>query len=370
MKNIEELTLKEKIGQMFMVGLLREDANENLNDLIKNEKIGGFIIYKRNYKDYKSMVDFVNNIKEKNQGNKVPLFISIDQEGGRVNRMPDEISNLKSATKISNTKNDELVKESGRIIGSMLRKTGVFMDYAPTLDIKRFGEDHAIGDRCYGENKDDVSKYGIEVMKQMQSQNIIPVIKHFPGHGATQKDSHFKIPRVTQKIDELEQNDMVVFKNAIKQGADAIMVGHLIIKDLDKIHPASLSKKIINKYLLEKYNYNGLIITDDLKMMAIRLRYSMKKAALKAIEAGNDIIMIGLPYNEIKGVIKYITKKVENGKISEERINRSVEKILKIKEKYDINDNKINGFEVDKINAEINHLNEQVERLYTTQLTK
>ncbi len=363
MININELTLEEKIGQMFMVGLQRTDAVQKIDDLINKDKVGGFIIYKRNYKDYKSMIEFVNNIKEKNKQNKVPLFISIDQEGGRVNRMPSEISNIKSATKIANTKNMELVKRSGKIIGNMLRKTGVFMDYAPTLDIKRFNEEHAIGDRCFGENKDDVSKYGIEVMKQMQQEKVIPVIKHFPGHGATQKDSHFKIPKVTQKIQELEQNDMAVFENAIKQGADAIMVGHLIVKDVDKVHPASLSKKIINKYLIEKYNYKGLIITDDLKMMAVRLRYSMKKATFKALEAGNDIVMIGLSYNRIKAVIKYITKKVETGKISEERINRSVEKILKMKEKYNINDNKVEGFEVDKINKEIDFLNKEVEDL-------
>ena len=370
MININDLTLNEKIGQLFMVGLLREDAEQNIDDLIKNKKIGGLIIYKRNYKDYRNMVDFVNNIKMKNQENKIPLLISIDQEGGRVNRMPPEIENLKSATKIAKTQNVEMAKESGRIIGKMLRKTGVNMDYAPTLDIKRFGDEHAIGDRCFGDNKEDVSKYGIEVMKYMQQEKVIPVIKHFPGHGATQKDSHFKIPRITEKIEELEKNDIEVFENAIKQGADAIMVGHLIVKDIDGIHPASLSKKIISKYLIEKNNFKGLIITDDLKMMAIRLRYSMKRAALKAIEAGNDIVMIGLPYNEIKNVIKYITKKVEKGKISEERINRSVEKILKMKEKYDINDSKVEGVEIKKINEKIKELNEKVEQINVKNIIK
>ena len=153
-----------------------------------------------------------------------------------------------------------------------------------------------------------------------------------------------------------------MFENAINNGADAIMVGHLIVKDLDRRYPASLSKKIINDYLIDKYHFNGLIITDDLKMEAIQFRYSMKKAALKAIEAGNDIIMVGLPYKKIKKILKYITKKVEQGKISEERINKSVEKILMMKEKYEVNDNPVEGFVDYKMNDQILKLRGRVDK--------
>ena len=316
MKKINDLTLEEKIGQLFMVGL-EEKTNTEIKNLIKENKIGGVILYEKNYTTYDEMLAYVNSIKKSNNENDIPIFISIDQEGWRVNRMPKEVVNLRSATTISNTKDLKLVEESGKIIGEMLRETGITMDYAPVLDIKRFEDRHAIGDRCYGENKDDVSKYGIAVMEQMQEEKVIPVIKHFPGHGLTKKDSHFFIPKINEKIEVLEKEDMVPFENAIKNGADAIMVGHLIIKDVDKKYPASLSKKVIQKYLVEKYNYKGLIITDDLKMLAIRLHYNMKRAIVKAIEAGNDIIMIGLSYKQVKNIIKYITKKVESGKISE-----------------------------------------------------
>ena len=154
---------------------------------------------------------------------------------------------------------------------------------------------------------------------------------------------------------------MIPFEKAIKENAEAIMVGHLIIKDVDKKYPASLSKKVIQKYLIEKYNYKGLIITDDLKMMAIQLHYNMKKAVVKAIEAGNDIIMIGLPYKKVNKIIKFIVKEVKNGRIKEERINESVEKIIEIKEKYKISDQKVNGFSITEINEKIKNLNEKVE---------
>lgn len=354
---IEELSLEEKIGQLFIVGL-EEKTNEQIEKLIKNNKIGGVVLYKENYTNYQEMLRFVNNIKELNSKNSIPIFISIDQEGGRVNRMPSEILNLKSATKLGSKDDLDIIKASGEIIGEMLNKTGISMNYAPVLDIRRFKEKHAIGDRCYGENKEDVCKNAIEVMKQMQKQGVISAVKHFPGHGLTKKDSHFRIPKITEKIGKLENEDMVPFEKAIKEGADCIMVGHLIIKDIDKRYPASLSKTIIQRYLIEKYNYKGLIITDDLKMMAIRLHYNMKKAVLKSIEAGNDIVMIGLPYKKVKSIIKYITKKVEKGKISIERINQSVEKIIDMKEKYNVEDNEAKGFSIEEINEKIKQINE------------
>lgn len=359
---IEELSLEEKIGQMFMVGLEGKTSSE-ITNLIKQKKIGGVVLYKKNYSTYDEMIKLINNIKYENRQNPIPIFISIDQEGGRVNRMPPEILNLKSATRLANTKNVEILKNSGKIIGEMLNKTGISMNYAPVLDIRKFKEKHPIGDRCYGENKEDVSKYAIEVMKEMQNEGVIPVIKHFPGHGLTKKDSHFRIPKITEKVEILEKEDMVPFQKAIKENAEAIMVGHLVIKDIDKKYPASLSKKVIQKYLIEKYNYKGLIITDDLKMMAIRLHYNMKRAVVRAIEAGNDIIMIGLPYKKIKKIIKYITKKVKKGKIKEERINLSVEKIMKIKEKYNIRDKEVDGFLSIEINKKIKQLNEKIVKI-------
>lgn len=349
------LTLEEKIGQLFMIGI-EENNLQEITQFLEKNKIGGVILYKRNYRTYEEMVTLINNIKSINRKNPIPIFISIDQEGGRVNRMPPEIVKLKSATQITNTKDVEKAKESGSIIGKMLHETGISMNYAPVLDIRRFEENHAIGDRCYGETKEEVIKYGIEVMKEMQKQGVISVIKHFPGHGLTQKDSHFHIPKINKKIEELEIEDMRPFEEAIKQGADSIMVGHLIVKDIDKRYPASLSKKVIQTYLIQKYHYQGLIITDDLKMMAIKLHYNSKRAVLKAIEAGNDIIMLGLPYKKVNRIIKYIIKKVKRGKISEKRIEASLAKIIKMKEKYQIEDTEVQGMDIEKINEEIKQL--------------
>lgn len=352
---ISDLTLEEKIGQLFMVGL-ESDLNETI-DMVTNYKLGGVILYKRNYSNYEEMIKLINKIKCKNSANKVPIFISIDQEGGRVNRMPSEIKNLKSATQIIENGDINIVRKSGTIIGEMLYKSGISMDYAPVLDIKRFKENHPIGDRCYGETKEDVAKYAIEVMNEINRNNVIAVVKHFPGHGLTKKDSHFQIPKIKEKIETVEKVDMFPFEVAIKSNTDAIMVGHLMVEDIDKKYPASLSEKIIKKYLIDKYNFKGLIITDDMKMLAIRIHYNMKRAVKRAINAGNDIIMIGLPYKKTQKVIEYIIKQVQKGEISQERLDESVKKILDIKEKYNVNDQKVEGFNIEEINKKIQDIN-------------
>ena len=191
-------------------------------------------------------------------------------------------------------------------------------------------------------------------MKELQKQCIIPVIKHFPGHGATKRDSHYLLPIVNSNIEDLEKEDMYPFKQAIKEGADALLVGHLLIKKATGIYPASLSRNFITNYIRKKYRFRGLIITDDLKMKAIKLLYGPNLAVEKAFKAGNDIIVFRFNSSEEKRVIDKITNLVKKGKIKENQINRSVRRILKIKEKYNVSDEHIDkNLDIEEINKEI-----------------
>lgn len=340
--NIEELSLEEKIGQMLIIGMDTNYITDRIKNMIQKYKIGGIILYRKNFKSYDSMVKLINELKELNKNNKIPMFIAIDQEGGRVNRMPKELKNLPAANKVANKKDIELVKNTAQITAKILYESGFNMNFAPVMDIKRFSENHVVGDRAFGENKDDVSKYAIEYMKQLQQNNIISVIKHFPGHGATKKDSHFSLPIINKKISELQNDDMIPFKNAIDEGADAILIGHLVIKNVTGIYPASLSRKFIYKYLRKGYRYNK-VITDDLKMRAIRLIYGPRFAFKKAFEAGNDIIVFRYNQKEEEKCYLQIVNMVKENKINIGRINRSVKRILKLKQKYKLNNNTING---------------------------
>lgn len=354
---IEELSLEEKIGQMFIVGLDTTNVKDKVETLILKYKVGGIMLYKKNYKNYEEMVEIINYIKKLNSKNKVPLLIAIDQEGGRVNRMPPDFNKLPSSHKLAtNSKEENLVEQAGKITGEMLSELGINMDFAPVLDIKRFEDKHAIGDRSFSSHKAEVAKYAIDYMKELQKHNVISVIKHFPGHGATTKDTHFNIPTIKDDFEKLEKEDMFPFEQAIRNGADAMLVSHLKIKGKTQKLPASMSRKFITRYIRKKYRFKGLIVTDDMRMSAVKLLYGANKPAKKAFEAGNDIVLI--KHIEGNNLIEQIIKKVKRSPLKQARVNNSVKRILSMKEKYQINDEQI---ELDKnwlneINGEIQNV--------------
>ena len=355
--DLKDLSIEEKIGQMIIIGMDTNYITDRIKLMITKYKIGGIILYRKNFNTYQDMLNLIRDLKNLNKDNKFPLFIAIDQEGGRVNRMPKEIKNLPSANLVASTGGKDLVYKSSNIIGNVLKNSGFNLDFAPVLDIKQYEAEKAIGDRSFGNNKIKVASCGIEMMKALQKNNIISVIKHFPGHGATKTDSHYFLPIIKDPMKKIENEDLYPFSQAIENGADAILVGHLLIKGITGLYPASLSRKFINKYIRKKYKFNGLVITDDLKMRAIRFVYGADLAVKKAFEAGNDIVVFRFKTNEEKKVIAKIIRLVKKNKIKESRINRSVNRIIKIKEKYKLSDTEnINGINIENINKEIEEI--------------
>lgn len=354
---LKELTLNEKIGQMMMVGMDGNTIDDRIKKLILNYKVGGIILYKKNFKSYADMIKLIHDLKELNSSNKVPLFIAIDQEGGRVNRMPPEIHNIKNAYILSRTKNANVIREAADITGTILEESGFNMNFSPVLDVLGKGTTEAIGNRCYGDNPEEVSEYGIQTMKQLQKHKVISVIKHFPGQGVSKFDSHYILPSVK----EIKKEQAKPFVDAIEQGADAMMVAHMRIKNISRYTPASLSKKVIKEIRL-KYNYKGIIMTDDLKMRAVRYLYGTRRAVKKAFIAGNDLILFRFKRSDEEKCIRYIQRLVRIGKISEQRINQSALKIIDMKEKYELSDKKeIKGCNIDEINNRIDMVNSYVE---------
>ena len=360
---IDKMSINEKIGQMLIVGMDGNKVNERIKVLIEKYKISGVILYKKNYNNYDEMIAVIKELKKLNSKNKIPLFIAIDQEGGRVNRMPPEFHNLYNPLKLSKLKDINVIKEAGDITGEMLQKSGCNMNFSPVLDILSKKTTEAIGNRCYGENAHDVSKYGTEVMKQLQKHNIVSVIKHFPGQGACKADSHYLLP----SIKKIEKDNIEPFVSAIHNGADIMMVGHMIVKNISRIYPASLSRKMIKKIRL-KYKFKGVIITDDLKMRAIKYIYGTKDALKKAIYAGNDLVLFRFNKKDETDAIEMLIKLVNKGKIKQRRIDRSVKRIIELKQKYNISDNiNIDGCNIEEINSRIDSINSRVDN-YKTEL--
>jgi len=358
--NFNKLSLEEKFGQMIMLGLDVYEINDEIIEIIKKYKIGGVVLYKKNYTSLETMIEVINKLKKVNEKNKIPLFIAIEQENGRVNRFPKDITRIYSALKQAKTKNMKIINATNELTTYLLKSVGVNMNFAPVLDIVRNDKNKVLGNRSYGKTKEQVINYAIPFMKKMQENNIISVIKHFPGHGATNRDSHLVIPKIKDVIN-LEKEDIKVFEEALKNGADSIMIGHLKLKGYGR-KPASLNKKIINKLLIEKYKYNGLIITDDLRMNTLKYIYGVKRSIKKSIDAGNNIFMIKYKKGD-KELYKDLIKMVKYIEIDPELINNSAKKIVAMKKKYKISDELIDTkIDINLINNKIKKINNAIDK--------
>jgi beta-N-acetylhexosaminidase len=254
--------------------------------------------------------------------------------------------------KIGELNNSALSNKVGSIIGQELRAFGFNLDFAPVLDINSNPKNPVIGDRSFGSNANVVSRLGVETMKGLQSQNVISVVKHFPGHGDTSVDSLVGLPKVNHDIERLKSFELVPFASAIENGTDAVMIAHILLPKIDASNPASFSKAVISDILRTDMGFDGVVITDDFTMGAIMKNYDIGKAAVKSIQAGSDIVLVCHGYGNQEAVIKALQDAANSGAISEDRINRSVYRILKLKNKYNISDEPSEGINADTIKSQ------------------
>ena len=340
------------IGRTLFVGLSTNDK-KIIKKLILDCHVSGLTFYSRNYRNYEEMLKLINYIHELAEKAGYTILVGIDEEGYRVNRLPKEIVNLKSPYSFHHDL--ELVKHHGKIIATILSESNININFAPVLDIKRFPDNHPIGDRCFGNDASSVIKNTIPYIKELQNRNVISVVKHFPGHGATNTNSHYFIP-VIWNTKKLMQEDILPFKEAIKQGCDAIMVGHFLIPKFSFIIPTSFSKKTV-QFLRNDCGFQNLIITDDIYMGLLKLA-NKSKIIKKAINHGFNIIMVKYYDGFFKDYAK-LQKWLNQNKINQDNINQSIKLIDSMITKYHItNKSAFNTLNINKINDEITKLNQ------------
>ena len=350
---IEKMSMEEKIGQLVIVGVDGYQNDEHSRALIEKYHVGGFILFKKNLHDSKQMLALLNSLKESNTVNKTPLFLSIDEEGGRVSRMPEEFLKLPTNKKIGELNNSTLSYQIGSVIGEEIKSFGFNMDFAPVLDINSNPKNPVIGDRSFGTKAGIVTKLGIQTMKGLQSQNIISVVKHFPGHGDTSIDSHKGLPRVDNDLERLNKFELIPFSAAIENKVDVIMIAHILLPKIDAKNPASFSKTIITDILRTDMNFDGVVTTDDFTIIK---NYDIGDAAVKSIQAGSDIVLVCHEFDKQEVVIKALQNAVQTGTISLDRIDQSVYRILKLKQNHSLSNETIKLVNTQIINDKIKAL--------------
>ncbi|MBH0175737.1 beta-N-acetylhexosaminidase [Fictibacillus sp. 23RED33] len=352
-EQIKHMTLEEKIGQMIVSGIEGTSMTTNTKELVNKYKVGGVILFRPNVSSANQLVTFTNDLKRQNKSNKVPLFVSVDQEGGRVNRMPLSVINTPKGREIGRINREKYSYGIGNVIAKELRLFGFNVDFAPVLDIQSNKYNTVIGDRSFGSDSSIVSRLGISMMKGIHDGNVIPVVKHFPGHGDTSTDSHLDLPVVKHDMSRLKKVELVPFNKAIQNNADMIMVAHILVKNLDKNYPASMSKAVMSDLLRKQMGYKGIVISDDMTMGAIMKHYSLKKAVVRSVQSGNDIILIGHGKQNTITAINALKQAVGNHQLSENTIDQSVYRILSLKNKYKLQDKSTPFVDVPRLNANI-----------------
>ncbi len=355
---IGKMSLEEKVGQLVMAGIDAYENDDHTRSLIEKYHVGGFVLLKQNVRDAGQMLGLINSLKETNAINKIPLFLAIDEEGGRISRMPAGLTKMPAAKKVGDLNNSQLSYEVGSIIGEELKAFGLNMNFAPVLDINSNPKNPVIGDRSFGDNAGVVTESGLQIMKGLKAHNIISVVKHFPGHGDTAVDSHIGLPVINSDLDRLYDFELQPFSAAIENNARAVMIAHILLPQIDPVNPATFSTTVISDILRRQMNFDGVVITDDMTMGAITNNYDIGEAAVKSINAGTDIVLVCHDYDKEEAVINSLQAAAANGIISTERIDQSVYRVLKLKQQYALSERAEPPVDIQSINKKIQALYE------------
>ncbi len=337
LKNIlYNMTLEEEVGQMFMVGFSGIRITSDIKEMIEDYCVGGVVYFKRNIESLNQLANLSNKLQKLaiNKKPNLPLLISTDQEGGRVNRLP-EGTHFPGSMIVGATQRTDYAEMVGREIALQLKALGINMDYAPVLDINNNPLNVVIGTRSFGGDADLVASMGAAFIKGMQKEGVIACAKHFPGHGDTAIDSHLDLPVIKHDRQWMEEIEIYPFREAIKSGVDSIMTAHISVPALEskKGVPATLSNNILTGLLRKELGFRGVIITDCMEMKPISDNSGTVEGSVMAIEAGADIVLISHSPDRQKAAVEKTIKSVEKGRISAGRIEESVLRILKLKEK-------------------------------------
>ncbi len=328
---ISKMTIEEKVGQLFNVAIVGKKLKPEYKKLIENYSIGGFTLFNYNMRSRKQIKSF---IKELQSSSKIPLFISVDQEGGRITRYKYGKFLPPSPYLLGYINNLDTTKKVATYVAKDLHSIGINLNLAPLADILTDKRNHAIFDRSFSTKRDIVIEQVLAYVKALQANGVIATVKHFPGQGSLKQDTHLTLPisNISNKL--IHKREILPFKKAIDNGVVAIMTSHVIFGALDPKLPATLSKSILKDILRKKLGYKYLVFTDGLEMKAILKTFGLKAAVTLALQNGIDIITLNWDIKNVKRAINYALDAVKNGEISQKEIDKKLKRILIVKKRF------------------------------------
>jgi beta-N-acetylhexosaminidase len=326
-------SVRREIGQLLMGSLPAWTVTPEIRSLAREFQLGGVILFARNVEAPEQVAELSRDVQTLVRD--VPLWVSVDQEGGRVARLKAPFTEWPPMAVLGRSGDEKLAARFARALAAELRAVGVTLDFAPVLDIHTNPKNPVIGDRALADDADVVARLGVAIIRELQGHGVAACGKHFPGHGDTAVDSHFDLPLVEQPPDRLRGVEFVPFRAAIAADVACMMTAHVLVPALDEQHPATLSRRIVGEMLRDELSFDGVIFTDDLDMKAIAGRYTLGDAAAQAIAAGCDGLLVcsGNIDAQVE-VLEALVHAVEDGRVPRKRVEDALARHRRAKERF------------------------------------
>jgi len=322
-----------EIGQHLIGSFAGGAVPPELRSLAREFDLGGTILFSRNVEAPEQVAELAGELEA--LGRSTPAWVSIDQEGGRVARLKEPFTRWPPMAVLGRAGSEELAERFSRALARELTAVGITLDYAPVLDIHTNPQNPVIGDRALAERADEVARLATVIIRTLQSEGVAACGKHFPGHGDTSADSHVELPLVEHPPERLRAVEFEPFRAAIAQQVAFIMTAHVLVPALDEQRPATLSPLIVQQLLREELGFDGVILSDDLEMKAVSARMPVAAAAVDAIRAGCDGLLVCSGDIEVQAAtLEALVRAVESGEISTSRLTDAAKRLRRAKERF------------------------------------
>jgi len=325
--------LRRQIGQLLIAGFNGHQIPAELRTLAREFGLGGVILFARNVAEPEQVAEAALDAARLVPD--LPLWVSVDQEGGRVARLKSPFTEWPPMATLGRSGDTQLAERFARALAAELKAVGITLDYAPVLDIHTNPNNPVIGDRALAEKADDVARLGAAIVRTLQAEGIAACGKHFPGHGDTSTDSHLELPLVEHPPDRLRRVEFVPFKAAIEADVATIMTAHVLVPSLDEKRPATLSHAVVQEILRDELGYRGVVLSDDLEMKAVAAEYEVPTAAILAVQAGCDGVLIcSGDHDKQAAALEALVHAVEDARIPMSRVDDALARQRRAKERF------------------------------------